>query len=121
MRVLPFGVDEELSHLRRMDPDTPYIGALDLRMEEFGHSLFTYGGIGHQVQIGGQRMTAKEAKEGDTGRDFPVEHESFDLVIMNPPFTRPTGHEAGKIGVLSAFIRRLRHFQGRTTSRCPGS
>lgn len=28
---------------------------------------------------------------------FP--HEGFDLVIMNPPFTRPTGHESGKIGV----------------------
>jgi len=26
-------------------------------------------------------------------------HASFDLVIMNPPFTRPTGHEAKKIGV----------------------
>lgn len=26
-------------------------------------------------------------------------HGGFDLVIMNPPFTRPTGHEAGKIGV----------------------
>lgn len=26
-------------------------------------------------------------------------HESFDLVIMNPPFTRDTGHEASKIGV----------------------
>lgn len=26
-------------------------------------------------------------------------HEGFDLVIMNPPFTRPTGHESEKIGV----------------------
>ena len=26
-------------------------------------------------------------------------HDSFDLVLMNPPFTRPTGHEAAKIGV----------------------
>ena len=41
VRVLPFGVDEELSALRGLDADTPYIGALDLRMEEFGHSLFT--------------------------------------------------------------------------------
>lgn len=43
-------------------------------------------------------MTGK-AQRADSGRDFPVEHESFDLVIMNPPFTRPTGHEAGKVGV----------------------
>ena len=44
-------------------------------------------------------MTAKKVKDADSGKDFPVEHESFDLVIMNPPFTRPTGHEAAKIGV----------------------
>jgi len=99
VRVLPYGIDEDLSNLRRIDTDTPYIGALDLRMEEFGHSLFTSGGIGPQVQIGGRRMTSKRAKDADSGRDFPVEHESFDLVIMNPPFTRPTGHEGGKIGV----------------------
>ena len=98
VRVLPFGVDNELSKLRQIDEDTPYIGALDLRMAEFGHSLFTEKGIGHQVQIGGKRMTGK-AKRAESGRDFPVEHESFDLVIMNPPFTRATGHEAGKIGV----------------------
>ena len=99
VRTLPFGIDKELSKLRRIDADTPYIGALDLRMEEFGHSLFTAGGIGPQVEIGGRRMTAKKAKNIDSGRDFPVEHASFDLVIMNPPFTRPTGHEAGKVGV----------------------
>lgn len=98
VRVLPFGVDEELSKLRQVDKDTPYIGALDLRLGEFGHSLFTQQGIGHQVEIGGRRMTGK-AKLSESGRDFPVEHESFDLVIMNPPFTRPTGHEAGKVGV----------------------
>lgn len=33
----------------------------------------------------------------ETWSSFP--HGGFDLVIMNPPFTRPTGHEAGKIGV----------------------
>ena len=99
VRVLPFGVDEELSKLRSIAADTPYIGALDLRMAEFGHSLFTQGGLGPQVEIGGRRMTAKGATDVDTGREFPVEHASFDLVIMNPPFTRPTGHEAGKIGV----------------------
>lgn len=28
-----------------------------------------------------------------------LSHASFDVVIMNPPFTRPTGHEGKKIGV----------------------
>ena len=35
--------------------------------------------------------------EQDTWRSLP--HESFDVAIMNPPFTRPTGHEGKKIGV----------------------
>lgn len=28
-----------------------------------------------------------------------VAHDSFDLIVMNPPFTRPTGQEASKVGV----------------------
>ena len=35
--------------------------------------------------------------EQDTWRSLP--HASFDVAIMNPPFTRPTGHEGKKIGV----------------------
>jgi hypothetical protein len=36
-------------------------------------------------------------RETKTWSELP--HASFDLVVMNPPFTRPTGHEAEKIGV----------------------
>lgn len=47
-------------------------------------------------------ITAKAAEgmgeaEKETWSSLP--HASFDLVIMNPPFTRPTGHEGKKIGV----------------------
>lgn len=47
-------------------------------------------------------ITAKAAEglgesDRETWRTLP--HASFDLVIMNPPFTRPTGHEGAKIGV----------------------
>jgi hypothetical protein len=47
-------------------------------------------------------ITAKAAEamgesERETWRALP--HSSFDLVIMNPPFTRATGHEGEKIGV----------------------
>jgi len=47
-------------------------------------------------------ITAKAAggmgeDEKETWRSLP--HASFDVVIMNPPFTRPTGHEGTKIGV----------------------
>jgi hypothetical protein len=47
-------------------------------------------------------VTAKAAEgmgetEQETWSSLP--HASFDVVIMNPPFTRATGHEGSKIGV----------------------
>lgn len=47
-------------------------------------------------------ITAKAAEgmgeaQKETWQSLP--HASFDLVIMNPPFTRPTGNEGEKIGV----------------------
>jgi hypothetical protein len=55
-----------------------------------------------QRQIDILDMTAKAVggmgeKEMETWSSLP--HSSFDLVVMNPPFVRPTGHEGGKIGV----------------------
>ena len=96
VRSLPYGRDEVLSRARGMRADTAYIGALDLLRDELGHSLFTAQGLGHGLELGGRRMVAREGEgqADDGGRQFPVEHGSFDLVIMNPPFTRPTNHEA---------------------------
>ena len=37
------------------------------------------------------------AAEQETWRSFP--DESFDVAIMNPPFTRATGHEGERVGV----------------------
>lgn len=47
-------------------------------------------------------ITAKNAgasgeTETDTSNEIP--HSTFDLVVMNPPFTRSTGHEGKKIGI----------------------
>lgn len=42
-------------------------------------------------------LGAKGASKKDAFVSVP--HASFDLVIMNPPFTRPTGQEAKKVGV----------------------
>jgi hypothetical protein len=55
-----------------------------------------------QKQIDILDMTAKAVtgmgeKEMETWSSLP--HASFDLVVMNPPFVRPTGHEGKKIGV----------------------
>ena len=101
IRVLPYGLDQEVSSLRRVDENTTYIGALDLRVRELGHNLFTQAGTGHELQIGGTHMTGTRTSQLDDGRSFPVEHGSFDLVIMNPPFTRPTNHESSMVPVPS--------------------
>ncbi len=55
-----------------------------------------------QGQLDIVAITAKAAHgmgeaEKETWRSLP--HASFDLVIMNPPFTRATGHEGKKIGI----------------------
>lgn len=47
-------------------------------------------------------ITAKAAEgmgEADKKAWYSLRHASFDVVIMNPPFTRATGHEGNKIGV----------------------
>ena len=63
------------------------LGALDLIGEEIIQPLF---GTGRERMRGAAAQTAGEVD---------IAHGQFDLVIMNPPFTRPTGHESKKIGV----------------------
>jgi hypothetical protein len=50
------------------------------------------------IAITAKAVEGMGEKEKDTWSALP--HGSFDLVIMNPPFTRDTGHEGKKIGVL---------------------
>lgn len=73
IHTMPYGIDGVTTH----------IGALDLIDLEQGYSLFATG-----ESIGGQ--------ESDTSsvHSVLVKRESCDLVIMNPPFTRPTNHES---------------------------
>ena len=65
------------------------IGALDLVAEEQTLSLFGTG----QTRLRG-------SGDGD-GRHMDLPHNAFDLVIMNPPFTRPTNHEVAEVPVPS--------------------
>ncbi len=67
----------------------PALGALDLIARETAPSLF---GTGDQQVLG--------VEEGDA-RQVDLPHRSCDLVIMNPPFTRPTNHEATTVPVPS--------------------
>lgn len=49
------------------------------------------------ISVTAKALEGTGEKEKDTWRSLP--HASFDVVIMNPPFTRATGHEGKKIGV----------------------
>jgi len=49
------------------------------------------------IAITAKTLGGKGAKEKEIWSALP--HMSFDLVVMNPPFTRDTGHEGEKIGV----------------------
>jgi hypothetical protein len=49
------------------------------------------------LSITAQKIEAKGTSQSDTWEDLP--HKSFDIVVMNPPFTRATGQEGNKVGV----------------------
>jgi len=66
------------------------IGSLDLIEAGKSRSLFATG----ETRTGGRRGDIEVG-------DIKVPHESVDLVIMNPPFTRPTNHEATDVPVPS--------------------
>lgn len=62
------------------------LGSLDLLANDQ-----TFDAVG-AVGLGAKGATKKNVF-------VSVAHASFDLVVMNPPFTRPTGQEADKVGV----------------------
>ena len=67
------------------------IGSLDLLADESVLPLFDTGIAGiHGERASDSSATMVEAPNG-----------SFDLVIMNPPYTRPTNHEATDVPVPS--------------------
>lgn len=73
--TLPYGINKNAGG-ENID-----LGALDLIKEENVFSLFE---------------TSQDRVKGGTSGDSDfvhIPHKSFDLVIMNPPFTRPTNHE----------------------------
>ncbi|MDE0309108.1 MAG: hypothetical protein OXI60_04665 [Acidiferrobacterales bacterium] len=72
IHTMPYGITESGTH----------IGSLDFLTSEFSYSLFASG------------ETLTGTKTDDTnGYAITIKDNSCDIVIMNPPFTRPTGHE----------------------------
>ena len=74
IHTMPYGIDGGRTH----------IGALDLLDSEHSYSLFATGEF-----MGGTESDSRSE------HSVTIEDRSCDLVIMNPPFTRPTNHEAG--------------------------
>lgn len=70
------------------------VGALD---------LLGSGQMGHLFGTGVKAEQGKGAAVEETAatNKFTVPDESIDLVIMNPPFTRPTNHESATVPVPS--------------------
>ena len=86
VHLLPYG--------RQKDAKAEFgLGALDLIQKQHGTGLFENTGI--EVHHG---TGAAAGVERDT---FLLGHRSMDLVIMNPPFTRPTNHEVTAVPVPS--------------------
>ena len=85
VHTLPYGQQsQEKRH-------TMALGALDLIEEDTAPSLF---GTGVHVARG----TGADV-EAEGSQDMILPHKTADIVIMNPPFTRPTGQEGSKIGI----------------------
>ena len=80
--TMPYGVE-------LMKGGGTAIGSLDLIPAQQTKSLFATGQ--RQARGGGDEAV----------QDLRLPHHSVDLVIMNPPFTRPTNHESTEVPVPS--------------------
>ncbi len=94
VHLLPYGRQDEAP----ADAADFALGALDLIRAQHGTGLFERTGIEVQHGTAGAAGVDREGKWSDT---FLLAHRSMDLVIMNPPFTRPTNHEAADVPVPS--------------------
>ena len=79
---LPYGESRIHTMPYGIEGVNTYIGALDLLDSENSYSLFPTG----------QSMGGTES-DSHSVHSVTIEDNSCDLVIMNPPFTRPTNHE----------------------------
>ena len=81
--TLPYGKKSKQQSGRAVS-----LGALDLIEKDA--PIFSIFETGEKQLVG----IEDETESGDTAEH--IQDQSFDLVIMNPPFTRPTNHEATK-------------------------
>ncbi|MDE0608355.1 MAG: hypothetical protein OXH77_00385 [Anaerolineaceae bacterium] len=104
--VLPMALHLTLTMLASYYPEIPFTNCKTLLMR-YGHQATDDGGQEHKLGSL-DLLRSQEVMPGWSTRPraitddnidsaelelHKVEDESFDLVIMNPPFTRPTNHE----------------------------
>lgn len=83
--TLPYGKDVERGEGQEIS-----IGSLDLIQDARAKALFPTG----EAQLRG-------SGEAETTQNIHISAQSVDLVIMNPPFVRPTNHESATVPVPS--------------------
>ena len=71
----------------------PVLGSLSLLEHERMPSLFG-GGLATEIEGLGSKGAETVTEAELQSESFALADESLDLVIMNPPFTRPTNHES---------------------------
>ena len=94
VHLLPYGQQED-----EVGAVSFALGALDLIRAQHGTGLFENTGI--MVHSGTDSTREVKREAGQYTDTFLLEHHSMDVVIMNPPFTRPTNHEATDVPVPS--------------------
>jgi len=105
--VLPAAAHLTASMLAGAHPTIKYKGSSILavaygKQDDGGVALGSLDLLDPMRMFGILSITAKAIEgmgESEKEAWSTLPHDSFDMVIMNPPFTRDTGHEAEKIGV----------------------
>ncbi|MYG68937.1 MAG: hypothetical protein F4199_02635 [Rhodothermaceae bacterium] len=86
------------------------IGSLDLMQADETRAIFGTG----RITLTGKGVVADDPG----GAVVEVPHGSMDLIIMNPPFTRPTNHEATGVPIPSfAGFRTKKEEQAKMSAR----
>ncbi|MGL5169002.1 MAG: hypothetical protein ACRC9K_24240 [Afipia sp.] len=110
--VLPAAAHLTASTLSSVHPTQKYAESSIMtlaygRVKDGGVALGSLDLLDAQRKFEILAITAKAAEgTGESTKDIwsSLPHAGFDLVIMNPPFTRATGHEGKKIGVVNPMF-----------------
>lgn len=103
--VLPAAAHLTAAMLSGVHPQATYTDSMVMtvpygELEKDKVALGSLNLLASQKAMDAVSAVGLSAKGADEKNIFvSVAHKTFDLVIMNPPFTRPTGQEASKIGV----------------------